>query len=406
MELIVTVEHRFRITPDGKVWTQAQFGNSFWKRYLDVFDHIHVVARARHVAKHEPDLHRVDGPQVSFHPLPHYVGPFQYLWKALELRREIRRVFDPRHAVIFRIGSQIANCMEPHLRRLQKPFAIEAVADPWMIFAPGANRHPLRAIFRRKFSSSMRRQCRSACAAAYVTKSSLQERYPPADGAYSTYCSDVELPDPAFSPRPRARFDDDPLRLVTVGSMAQPYKAYDVLIAAVSRCLREGTKLHLTIIGDGKHRAELEAQAEAAGCRDQVRFAGQLPAGNAIRDQLDQADLFVLPSRVEGLPRAMIEAMAKALPCIGTTVGGIPELLPPKDRVPANDIDALAEKIREVVSNPDRLKQMSERNLSKAADYHENILQQRRIAFYQAVRDANARWLASANGTTSASSGG
>ena len=69
---------------------------------------------------------------------------------------------------------------------------------------------------------------------------------------------------------------------------------------------------------------------KAKALRDRVRFRGQLTTPVDVRAELDRADLFVLPSRQEGLPRAMIEAMARALPCIGSSVGGIPELLQPK----------------------------------------------------------------------------
>jgi glycosyltransferase involved in cell wall biosynthesis len=112
-----------------------------------------------------------------------------------------------------------------------------------------------------------------------------------------------------------------------------------------------------------------------------------------VRRELDQADLFVLPSYQEGLPRAMIEGMARALPCIGSTAGGIPELLPPEDMVPAGDAAALARKIREVVTAPQRLARMSVRNLAKDRIYNDEALRPRRISFYQHLRGETTRWL-------------
>src|SRR5262249_10510127 len=156
-----------------------------------------------------------------------------------------------------------------------------------------------------------------------------------------------------------------------------------VLIDAVAQCVRGGLDLQLVMVGDGKHRPELEAQAVTLGIGARVRFLGQLTAGGPVRTQLDRADLFVLPSFTEGLPRAMVEAMARALPCLGSTAGGIPELLPPEDMVPPGNRTALAAKIREVVTDPERLARMSARNLALAREYDEKFLRQQRIDFYR-----------------------
>jgi glycosyltransferase involved in cell wall biosynthesis len=178
-----------------------------------------------------------------------------------------------------------------------------------------------------------------------------------------------------------------------VGTLAHLYKGPDVLIDAVARCLQAGLDLRLKLVGDGKHRKQLEARAAGQGLAGRVTFLGQLSAGAAVRDVLDEADAFVLPSRTEGLPRAMVEAMARALPCIGSTVGGIPELLPAEDMVPPGDVEALASKIREVVTNPRRMARMSASNLEKAQEYREEVLAQRRAEFYRHVQEHTETWL-------------
>jgi glycosyltransferase involved in cell wall biosynthesis len=89
----------------------------------------------------------------------------------------------------------------------------------------------------------------------------------------------------------------------------------------------------------------------------------------------------------------MIEAMARALPCIGSDVGGIPELLEPEYIVPPNDPDRLAEMIVRLAQNPARMVSASARNLKLAHEYSEEILAQRRLAFYSHVRDVTAAWM-------------
>jgi glycosyltransferase involved in cell wall biosynthesis len=82
----------------------------------------------------------------------------------------------------------------------------------------------------------------------------------------------------------------------------------------------------------------------------------------------------------------MIEAMARALPCLGTRVGGIPELLDDRDLVAADNADALAEKMNEVLSSPERLMEMSARNLERAQEYRPELLERRRNEFYRSLR--------------------
>ena len=387
MNLTVTLEQRFARTPDGAVWTQAAFAYPFWTRYLEVFDAVRPCARVQDVPAVPPDWLRADGPGVAFAPVPHYLGPLAYARRARAVRAAVRVALAVPGAVILRVPSQLAVPARAALGG--RPYAVEVVGDPYDVFAPGAVRHPLRPYFRWSFTRHLRAQCAGAAAAAYVTRETLQRRYPPAPGAFTTHFSSVELPDAAFA-APRPPRAAGPFTVVTVGSLAQLYKAPDVLIEAAALCVRDGLDLRLVLVGDGRHRPELEALAAARGLSGHVTFTGQLTAGDAVRARLDAADLFALPSRTEGLPRAMIEAMARALPCIGSTVGGIPELLPPEDMVPPGDARALAALIAAVLRDPARRARMAARSYATARGYHEDILRQRRSAFYQAVKNRTA----------------
>lgn len=393
MNVVVSLEHRFERTPDGAVWTQTAFAyDFFWAHYLAAFDNVRVVARIHDVPTISADYKRADGDRVTFAAVPYYVGPQQYLSKFHQVRSVARSVVEPLDAVILRVPSHIANCVEPMLRKKGHPYAVQVVGNPYDVFAPGSVGHFMRPFFRWWFTGQLQKQCRNALAASYVTKQNLQQHYP--CPKHSVHFSDVKIPQATLvlTPRP-TRGDVHTFTFITVGSLAQLYKGVDVLIDAVAVCVAEGLDLKLIVVGDGKHRAALETQTVTLRLGERVFFRGQLSAGDAVRAQLDQADLFVLPSRTEGLPRAMIEAMARALPCIGSTAGGIPELLPSEDMVPPGDVTALARKLREVVSDPERMARMSARNLEKAKEYREETLQEQRITFYRYVREMTEAWL-------------
>ena len=392
MQLIVAVEGRFDRTPDGAVWTDATFMHSFWTRYLNVFDDVTVVARVRDVATAPARALRADGAGVSFAALPHYIGPLQYLRSRPQINRICGALAAGTEAVILRVPSVLGVTLARAMP-VNRPYAVEVVGDPYDVFAPGSSRHPLRMFFRWWFVRQLKEQCRAACAAAYVTEAALQKRYPIRHDAYSTHYSSIQLEAAACVAAPRTIIRSKScFSLITVATLAQLYKAPDVLIRAVHRCTQQGLDLNLTIVGDGRCRSDLELLCRELDLGACVKFVGQLPAGEAIRAQLDAADVFVLPSHTEGLPRAMIEAMARALPCIGSTAGGIPELLPAADMVPPGDVDALARKIQEVVTNPLRMSEMSARNLEKARQYRDDMLGARRLAFYRHVHAQTEAW--------------
>lgn len=386
--------------------------HSFWERYLEVFDRVRVVARAARVEHRPEGWQPVTGKNILFQAVPDFHGPWQCLKQYPSIRAAIHSAAPARGAVILRVGSLIANILEDELSQRRYPYALEVVGDPYEVFSPGVVDHPLRPFFQWHFSRRLRRQCRRAIAVAYVTKRALQQRYPtrglaesvpdvdlPHDavwgGVFRAHDSNVELDLDDIERKPRPSNQHGHYQLVTVGSLAQLYKGTDVLIEAVARCVHAGFDLKAVIVGGGKYQRELMGLAERVGMSARIQFLGEVPAGKPVRDILDASDLFVLPSRTEGLPRALIEAMARALPCIGSAVGGIPELLDATELVPPGDSVALALKIREVLLDPSRMRTLSLRNLKCAEEYSESALAERRRSFYRYVRENTETWEAS-----------
>ena len=393
MRVLVTASAHFAITEDGSLWTpNASLNYHFWSRYLDVYDEVHLLARAKPYSVPPSGWNQASGAGIKSIPLPEYIGPTQFVRNYATIKHIIHQAVANAEAIQLRlpctIGTEVWRLLERY-----RPYGIEVIADPYDMFAPGAVKHPLRPFFRWWFSHQLRCQCIRACAAAYVTEYALQRRYPAKTATLSTHYSSIVLDDIAFSSVPCSCQITKPLTLITVGTLDQLYKAPDVLIDAVAFCINRGLDLKLVLVGDGLYRTELEAKVENLGLADRISFCGQLPTREAVRSQLDQADLFVLPSRQEGLPRAMIEAMARGLPCIGSTVGGIPELLPPEDMVQPDDVNALANKIYEISTSPNRMADMSLRNLNKSQEYRETVLKKRRNAFYHHVYNATSTWL-------------
>lgn len=124
----------------------------------------------------------------------------------------------------------------------------------------------------------------------------------------------------------RQKFDLPPDAIVctAVGRLV-PVKGYDVLIGAMQKIAAEIPQLFCVIVGEGECKEELTEQIRAAGLEKHVRLAGYYARQDALAI-LKSSDIFVMPSRYEGTPIALLEAGALARPILASCTGGIPEL--------------------------------------------------------------------------------
>ena len=136
-----------------------------------------------------------------------------------------------------------------------------------------------------------------------------------------------------------------PTDLPVIGALGRlsDEKGFDLLLQAAARLRDEGTRFELWIAGDGPAASSLRCQLSRLGLESQVRLVGFQSDARAF---LEALDVFVLSSRREGLPNALLEALAMELPAVATAVGGVPELI--RDGrtgllVPAEDPVRLAE---------------------------------------------------------------
>lgn len=150
--------------------------------------------------------------------------------------------------------------------------------------------------------------------------------------------------------------------IITVSRLVSK-NGVDVLIRAFARIHNGVSETRLSIVGDGQERGALERLAESIGIRDAVTFHGAHPP-ERVREFLHKADVFVRPSRSEGMGNAFVEALAAGLPVIGTLVGGIPDIIDQGVTglmVPPDDPEALAQAMRSLLDDPALGRRMAER---------------------------------------------
>lgn len=149
-----------------------------------------------------------------------------------------------------------------------------------------------------------------------------------------------------------------PFRVTYTGRLTRS-KNIDVLLRAIATLRADRVPLTATIVGCGPERDSLEVLARHLQIADHVHFVGAVPP-EGVLDYLEQSDIFVLVSNTEGWPKAMTEAMAFGLICIGSNLGLIPTILGDGRglTVPPRDGPALTEALRGITCAPESYEDM------------------------------------------------
>jgi colanic acid/amylovoran biosynthesis glycosyltransferase len=387
----VVIEHRFYKCSQGFYWSENSYEYSFWKRYLSVYEKVIIIARVLPPSMHNEDvglLKRVDGAGVSFFDVPYYLGPKEFV---CSFHRIVACFFNYRKKlvgdVILRYPSILSHlfyslCVQKGVNRV----GVEVVGDPQDTFNEVTRKVSLLNLYKIIFVKAQKKACRFADSISYVTKYKLQERYPPSDYSFQTHYSSIDLKEEDFHVRDNYKLGSK-IEMICIGNLSFDYKCCDLALKVVDSLNKIGLPVHLTWIGGGKLQSQYELLADKMNLNKQVSFIGNVADKKVIHSYLDSADIFLLTSKQEGLPRVLIESMARSLYCISTNVGGVGELL--KDEFISNIDDkyAFVKKIKYFYSMSESNKLLvSSCNMAKAKEYCIDELSIRRTSMYLALK--------------------
>jgi len=179
--------------------------------------------------------------------------------------------------------------------------------------------------------------------------------------------------DPGPAPAPPAT--DGPVRVLFLGHLSG-VKGVDVLVEAWSRVAATsdagGRGARLVLAGDGRDRDQVAERVRTLGLDDSVEMPGWVEAdraGELVRD----AEVFVLPSRWEGQPMAILEAMAAGLAVVATPVGGVPDLVDDRNGllVEVGDAAALADALVGLLDDPERRRALGDAGRRRVEEDHD-----------------------------------
>jgi glycosyltransferase involved in cell wall biosynthesis len=160
-----------------------------------------------------------------------------------------------------------------------------------------------------------------------------------------------------------------PISVLFVGRLTAS-KNVDVLITALADLMAQGIPVQGYVVGDGPERHALETQARSLDIGKHLEFAGGVPLERVL-DYYERCDVLVLASETEGWPKAIVEAMAFGLICIGSDRGLVPTILGDGRGlvVPPRDSAAIAASLRKIALSPQTYESMRKRSAAWAQEY-------------------------------------
>lgn len=386
MNLVFVTEARYTKNKNREIYYEnPAFSYQLWQNYLSVFDNIIVVARVKFNDQHdEKKAFIASGKNVQFIELPYFIGAKDYLINFTKMRKEMCKILQIKDAVyLCRIPGNIGHTAIKILQNANKSYGVEVVGDPWDVFSGNSLKQPIRKLFRLVSYNRLKHDVKFSKAALFVTEKYLQKRYKPSTSSFTIGISDVILTEEDFfSPSERLKISNEIFTIISVGSLEQMYKSPHILLKSIKQVIDKGYKLHLNWLGEGKFKKPMIDFAREIGLEKYVSFHGNV-GKNEILEQFKKSNLFVLISQTEGLPRAMVEAMASSLPCIGSKAGGIPELISNECLVEVNDIKETSDLIIKFISNNNFLNKHSEINYINAKKFEKKELAVKRKEFLE-----------------------
>lgn len=301
--------------------------DSILLRYLHLGTSLSILTRVVKLPANESkNFAKINSTDFNVIQIPDYKSVIGFFTKQPEALSIINKAVQFHDIIIARLPSSSPAHALKRAKKMGKPVLAEVVACSWDVLT---NHSLLGKIMAPWYSYKLWRNARSLTHSIYVTQHFLQSRYP-TRGKYLG-CSDVllnENDDEVLTKRlerTKQRSEEEMLVVGTIGTLDVVYKGQLDVLMALYKLKKKGKRVVYKLVGQGSP-ARLKQAVKEYQLEKEVEIIGPINH-DKIFEFIDSLDLYIHPSRTEGLPRAPIEAMSRACPVIGSNAGGTPELL-------------------------------------------------------------------------------
>ncbi len=389
--MAIFLEHTFYENA-GCLYCEKVINNNYLKRYLEIFDEILICARESEDNKITLTGNRIDLKKITFVGIPNYNsdGIMFHQKKCLTIFSNAVKDVD---GIIIRGPSSISYLAMKIVHKHRKPYIVEMVINPTNFFPTRKNLivNLKNLIGKNIIIRHTRNMCLTANGVAYVTKSVLQKEFPcfsllngESDQYFHSYYLDLELKDKDYCMEIYEHSSThDEFCICHTGWMVGETKGHRNVINVAKELTDKGYNIKVNFIGDGPQKDIFMNYAAQLGLGSRIIFHGQINDFEMIKKILRSSHLFLFPSLIEGLPRAIVEAMANSLPCIASKSDGIPELIDEEWLCNPYDVDEMVKKVELLINDEMARTQLAKSNYIKSLEYKKEIFDNERSIFFK-----------------------
>lgn len=362
-------------------------------RYTSIFSFITLFTRVKNVEKLEiSEYYTVDLSIFHIVEIPFFNTLSTLLGKSIKIISLINSIDkEMGNVAIVRVPSFLGEMILWQLKRKKIPYVLEFVANAHVI-SNASSESLFKKLLWKYIDVSLKKSAFQALANAYVTKESIQKNFPgnyERNDYFETSYSSVEINKDFFGTE--KIFPQN--KTIVLSHLANNFisysKGHDILINVVAKLRNEGYDVISKCAGIGSENIILKLNnlANELNVKDKIEFIGYLSTPEQLKQFLINSDIFLFPSRSEGLPRSVIEAMAVGLPCVASNVGGIAELIEQDYIIDIEDIDGYVKSIIELITYESKYIHTSKYNIENSKQYENKLIQAKRNDFFSKIRD-------------------
>lgn len=358
-------------------------------RYLSHFDEVRIINRTKRVDKSPADKYVVsNGQGIIFANRIDMFSNLDFFIKRKKYENILKEEVEKADFLIVRLDSFLGLIALKYCEKFKKKYIIEVAGCVWDSFW---NKGITGKLFAPVIFFMTRQYIKRADFVVYVTSSFLQNRYP--TNGKNISCSNVMLDMIDYDVVLEKKLEfinqhtyNRNINIATIAAIDVPYKNQEAVIEALGLLKKEG-KINYTyhLIGGG-NQDRLKNICRKYDVEKMVIFHGSVNHSK-VMELLDDMDIYIQPSKQEGLPRSLIEAMSRGCTCYGSRVAGIPELL---DDDCIFKIKNASKQIKNLLNAYDDTfaKKMAEKNIKKSKKYLSSVLEKRRYEFIEEVKNS------------------